>query len=496
MTMSPAATRAALIAGAAGFCVLAILNCGGYRYGIGDQAFYVPAVVQHLNPSLFPRDRMLLHVQDRLMAFDDLAAVIVRIGIPLPVLSFVLYVLALLVLFAAAVSIGRTLYSSKWGVVMLIALLTLRHRITQTGANSLEAYFQPRMLACALGLAAIAAYLRGRGAIALGLVAVAFLMHPTTAVWFGIWIVTALAVTERAWRRLLVALVALAGLVACWAVTLGPLRGHLVKMDPRWASVLSGKDYVFPFDWTPAFWIANLGYMVVILALYALRKRQQVAQPRELGLVAGAAALVLVFLVSWPLMRLWVALALQLQTSRVFWMLDLFATIYIAWALIAAVPRRVGLTFVAIVIAAATARGLFVMQTEHSGAAIIAVHLPSDDWTDAMTWIAHTPPASHVLADPGHAWKYGTSVRVSGERDVYLEEVKDTAVALYSRDVAMRVLGRINDAADFGSLTPERARALAKQYDLQYLVVDRDLALPLAYKNARFRIYTLAPASQ
>ena len=30
--------------------LVAILNCGGYRYGIGDQAFYVPAVVQHLNP--------------------------------------------------------------------------------------------------------------------------------------------------------------------------------------------------------------------------------------------------------------------------------------------------------------------------------------------------------------------------------------------------------------------------------------------------------------
>ena len=61
-----------------------------------------------------------------------------------------------------------------------------------------------------------------------------------------------------------------------------------------------------------------------------------------------------------------------------------------------------------------------------------------------------------MLADPGHAWKYGTSVRVAGERDVYLEEVKDVALALYSRDVAMRVLGRIQDAP---ALIPSRRSA-------------------------------------
>ena len=70
-------------------------------------------------------------------------------------------------------------------VAMLAALMTLRHRITQTGANSLEAYFQPRMLAFALGAWAIAAYLRGKGTAALVLVACAFAIHPTTALWFG-----------------------------------------------------------------------------------------------------------------------------------------------------------------------------------------------------------------------------------------------------------------------------------------------------------------------
>jgi hypothetical protein len=482
----------AFVLGAAAFCLLAVLNCGGYRYGIGDQAFYVPAVVQHLDASLFPRDRALLQVQDRFMASNDMAAAVMRTtGISLPELFLVAYFSGLVLLYAAAVVIGRVIYRSWWTVALLAALLTLHHRITETGANTLEAYFHPRILACALGLWAIASYLRGRGTPALAFIAGAFLIHPTTAVWFGIWVTVALAASERKWRAPLAGLALIAGLAVFWMIWLGPLRGHLVTMDPRWASVLAGKDYIFPFDWTPLFWIVNLGYAAVIVAVYQLRRRRGLATARELGLVAGALALVGVFLMSWPFMRAWVALALQLQTSRVFWMLDLLATIYLAW-LFAEIPSakvRRGIVIAAIALAAT--RGLYVLLVEHRGNDLVSMNLPNDSWNDAMKWISRTSPGSHVLADPGHAWKYGTSVRVAAERDLYLEDVKDVALALYSRDIAMRVLGRIQDAHDFDALGPERAKALATQYDLNYLVLDRDMNLPMVYRNDRFRIYAL-----
>ena len=82
-------------------------------------------------------------------------------------------------------------------------------------------------------------------------------------------------------------------------------------------------------------------------------------------------------------------------------------------------------------------------------------------------------------------------VRVSAERDVLVEEVKDSAIAIYSRDVAMRYLERIEAIGDFGALTAPRALELATKYDLDYLVTEADLPLPLAYKNAQFRIYSL-----
>jgi hypothetical protein len=110
-----------------------------------------------------------------------------------------------------------------------------------------------------------------------------------------------------------------------------------------------------------------------------------------------------------------------------------------------------------------------------------------------MRWLKTRPIDAHVLADPGHAWKYGTSVRTSAERDVFIEEVKDSAVAIYSRDVARRVTERAGAAANFEHMTPERARDLARKYRLGYLVTETELSLPLAYRNSRFRVYELRP---
>jgi hypothetical protein len=191
----------------------------------------------------------------------------------------------------------------------------------------------------------------------------------------------------------------------------------------------------------------------------------------------------------------------------VFWLLDFLAAIYLAWWLSSfnsAGPHHRGATrkstfwhgsvskaVTAIVMALAVGRGVYVWRVEHAGSPLVQIGLPQNSWTDAMQWISRTPAGSHVLADPGHAWKYGTSVRVSGERDVFLEEVKDLALALYSREVAVEALRRIDAAKNFDSLTPGQLRVLAGIYDLDYLVAERDVDLPVVYRNDRFRVYAL-----
>ena len=73
------------------------------------------------------------------------------------------------------------------------------------------------------------------------------------------------------------------------------------------------------------------------------------------------------------------------------------------------------------------------------------------------------------------------------------QPVKDSAIAIYSRDAARRYNERNIAVGDFNQLSAERASELAARYGLDYLVAEGDFPLPLAYRNARFRIYSLSP---
>jgi len=111
-----------------------------------------------------------------------------------------------------------------------------------------------------------------------------------------------------------------------------------------------------------------------------------------------------------------------------------------------------------------------------------------------MHWIARQPLDVHVAAAANHAFKYGVSVRVAACRDVLLEDDKDSAVAMYSRAIAERVVERRKALADFSSLTAESARELAMRFGVDYLVTESTLPLREVYRNTQFRIYALKPA--
>jgi hypothetical protein len=267
-------------------------------------------------------------------------------------------------------------------------------------------------------------------------------------------------------------------------------------MDAEWLGVLAGKDYLFPHQWPATMWIVAAAYVAVPAAVWWRRRQQGRLHPRETALMAGALALAAIFALAMPFITAAVALAVQLQVSRVFWLLDVLATILAVGALTgrAAQTGRTRAVAVAAVLAtAAVSRGIFVTAVEHPERPLARVTLPADEWQDAMAWLRTAPRDAHVLADPGHAWRYGTSVRVSARRDVYLEEVKDTAMAMYSRRVAMRTVDRIRALGDMAALSPEGARALAARYDLDYLVSERSFDLPVVYRNTRFAVYRLSP---
>ena len=119
------------------------------------------------------------------------------------------------------------------------------------------------------------------------------------------------------------------------------------------------------------------------------------------------------------------------------------------------------------------------------------ITVPDNDWGRVMAWARSTPRDSGWLAHPGHAVQYGTSLRVAGERDVFVEGIKDAAIGMYDRDVAMRTRDRLAELQDFDTLTPERAKKLAERYRLNFLVTTQQLDLPVAYSSGPLVVYRL-----
>jgi hypothetical protein len=476
------------------FVLLATANSAGYRYGASDLAFYGPAVMRQLDPGLFPRDTPIIEAQARLTFMDETVAAISRLTTgDLPALFLGLYLLTLGCLAAGLCAIGSSLYQSRWTTAALLAAMTLRHAIAKSGTNSLEGYFHPRQLAFAFGTLAVAAFLRGRMAVAALALCAAGSLHPTTTLWLALWLGVAAFVARPEWRKWIGAAVALATVLGIWALTLGPLAGRLTLMDAEWLGALADKDYLFPLRWPASVWLMNLGYVVAIVWIYSRRAAAGVTTAAETGLAVGCLALAAMFAVAIPLNAARVALAIQLQPARMFWMLDLLATIYVVWAVAEGRrdpgTRRASMAAAALA-ALALARGAYVMHVEFPERPLFEREV-SGDWGRVAAWVRSTPVDSSWLADPLHAALYGTSLRMAAARDVFVEGTKDTAIAMYDRGVALRTRDRLQRVALFTEMSPEQLRAVGRDYQLDYLISEAEMPMPLIYQSGLIRVYRL-----
>ena len=489
--------RAAVVAGAIAFAALATLNAGGYRYGASDQAFYIPAILHQLDPSLFPRDWGMLGAQGKFFFVDELFAGLVRTtGLSLPYWFAAAQLTTLTVLYAGAYALGRQMLVSPWALTAWLTALTLRHRIAKTGANTLEGYFHPRMLVFGIGLASLALFMRGRRWWALGLAVASATLHPTTAALFVAVIGVGIVVSDPQARVPAIGVGVMIGAALVAGVTSGMFS--VATMDAPWLALLGTKDYVFPTRWSLDTWAINLLGPVVVVVVGVVRYRAGLTHPRELGLLAGCLALVAGFAASLPFIAGGAALAVQLQTSRVFWPVETVAILSLVWLLVDRPARadrraRLPLAAAALLAAVSLSRAAYVGFFENPDRPTLALDLPGDDWTSALGWIRdHTPTNTYVLADPSHAWRLGTAVRIGAQRDVFLEETKDVAMAMYSRDAAERVTTRIESTQGFAAMTPAALTALAAREGLDVLVTERTLDLPVAHRVGAITIYRFA----
>jgi hypothetical protein len=280
--------------------------------------------------------------------------------------------------------------------------------------------------------------------------------------------------------------------VAAWTFSAGPLAGRLVIMDNEWLDAIADKDYLFPMRWPASAWMVNVGYVPLIWFIYRRRARAGVLLDREPALVIGCLSLVVVFLTAAVLNTLRVALAIQLQPARIFWMLDFLAVVYAVWALADGAP---GSTLRPRLVAAAllllsTIRGVYVMRVEFPDRPLFETAVPGD-WGRVAGWAQARPVDTAWLADPNHAAKYGTSLRMAAGRDVFIEATKDMAIGMYDRAIALRTRDRLRVVGPFAGLSAEGARRLAADHDLDYLATEEEVPLPELFRSGALRVYQL-----
>ena len=114
-----------------------------------------------------------------------------------------------------------------------------------------------------------------------------------------------------------------------------------------------------------------------------------------------------------------------------------------------------------------------------------------------LEWLTSLSPGFlAVQTGPDHVFRYGTSFRIAARRDVFLERIKDSAMAMYSRELAMQIARRQRDVGNFNALTEVRALQLARAHDLDYLISEQTLRLPEVHREGPLRLYSLRQASE
>ncbi|MEZ5283566.1 MAG: hypothetical protein R2712_01910 [Vicinamibacterales bacterium] len=216
--------------------------------------------------------------------------------------------------------------------------------------------------------------------------------------------------------------------------------------------------------------------------------------PRDAGLLAGAVTLLLGFLVTLPLVAADSAIFVQLQISRVFWLLDLLGTLVLVGVLVdsPATPaaRRWRPIVAGLVMAAAVGRRIFVAGVEQRDRPVIALTLPESDWTHVVRWVATQPAGTCVARGSGACVEVRRAAPLQRAGRLYGR--RSGRCPRHDRGSADRVIARQAALGPFDTLDAAHAR-VARRAALDFLVVDRDMDLPSSTAKGRSDLRLAGP---
>ncbi len=410
-----------------GLTALAML-VQGYHPGLEDDAYYLAAIKNNLNPALFPHDADFFRVLFQATAFDKLIALSLRwTHVPLAWGLFGWQCAAIFLVLWGCWRIARRCFEEtyeQWAAVALVAaLLTLP--IAGSGLSLTDQHLHPRALATALILAAIVAVLDGRRVLAGVLLLAAFPLHLNMTpfgVSYCLFLMWKPQKTEHP-------------PTAALATLLIPLGWLFEPSSDAWRQAEATRSFYFLLHWH---WYEWLGVVAPLALLWWFRS---LALGRRSTVMARMAERMVYFGVFQLAVALILMLPPRLERLRSLEPMRFLHLVYVVFVLLSGgllaryLLKRHVLRWLLLFVPLCA--GMFYAQRQlYPG----TVHLelpgrPSgNDWVEAFRWISqNTPVNSQFALDPRYMEMDGEDYhgfRALAERSVLADAVKDPCIVV------------------------------------------------------------------
>ncbi len=465
----------------------------GYHPGFEDDAYYLAAIKNNLNPALFPHDADFFRVLFQATIFDKLIAWSVRLThIPLPWALFLWQCAATLLVLWGCLRIARRCFDAEYeqwaAVAMVAALLTLP--VAGSGLSLTDQHLHPRALATALILAAIVAVIDGKRLLAGVLLLLAFPLHLNMTPFgvsycFFLWWDSKMRTTKSAERPHTAALASL----------LIPLGWLFEPSSPTWRQAEATRHFYFLLQWH---WYEWLGVVAPLILLWWFRS---LALGRNSTVMAKVAESMVYFGVFQLAAALILMLPPQLERMRSFEPMRFLHLVYMLFVLLAGgllaryLLKKSVLRWLLLFIPLSA--GMFYAQRQLYPDTV-HLELPGrssgNDWVEAFQWISHnTPVNSEFALDPQYMEMPGEDYhgfRALAERSVLADAVKDPCIVVRVPSLGPRWLHELNAQTGWRNFQKPDFERLKAQMGVDWVVLTNPpvAGMTCAYKNDRVSV--------
>lgn len=395
----------------------------GYHLGAEDQAIYLPAIKQHLNPGLYPTNAEFFQVQTGATLTDDLIAASIGVShVPLEWGMLLWHVASIFGLLAGCLRLSQRCFPSaagQWAGVAMVAGV-LATPVAGTHLLIATQYLHPRTLAAVAVVFAVVEVMDRRWLRAGLVLALAAILHVQMAFFGGLFLIF------LAWR-------APAKQAPAFAALLFPLAFLFQSAPASWEEAMRTRSHYFVMRWH---WYELVGLVAPLILLWWFGEVAKRHRWRDLPhlcqrLVAfGVFGFLGALVVSTPQFVRLAPFQPMRSLHIIYLLFFLFLGGMLGHFLLRGKPLRWLMLFLPLAV------GMFFAQRHEFPA---SAHIewpgaaPRSPWLQAFLWIRGNTPTDALFAlDPWYMRRPGVDYhgfRALAERGSLADRVKDPGVS-------------------------------------------------------------------